>query len=1183
MIGALLAATGASAMPGGGAAGPGAPEAEGPSASSTRFLRDPTTNIVYRTWEVAPGIAVSSRRAGVEEDVITPEALRTWGVVKSLIGELLAHEPSRTLVETVPDLLPGGLHWYNRFLSLDGRTSPIRIVIAPAGDWGAHAVSPPNARQGLGSDAWVFASSDRVNSYFGAGAGDIRAFPPVGSLAHELYHAVQDLAGAAVPPQYWLSVPTPVFTGELGSPGVRANDLGVEVKVAELLTNGGPRGLEAVKEWFLPSPADDADGDSDMDSVSVPGSDSDSDGDGFSGGEAGGGGDAGSGSGDDSGSDSGSDSAPAGERPPGTDHFDESFFERGGNPFLVDALRRAEADIVITAREPEPWRSMFAARARALERLVAQQPTEVRIVAALGLPAREEYISAVRRITTRALIGSVGPFARLGPVGAGDLLRPLESAGLRFDGSLEEILAGRQDPTRRPLVPMHTGVAPSAEICAGCRERPLGAAGSVPSGPAEGNGPGSQNVAGGEPMSAKSPRPVDPALTLDEISRVASQATGDALSGPVFDDVAGVKARSVSAGDLNFIGPESARASVPTLVEDLRGNAATYLFTLLHWFVQASTESDGALRGLMNVPLLGSSLGVANAAQSGNDLALAAAVMNLLSDSFGLASLAVPQLAPAAMVFGTVAPVVQAFKEAFPDPANPKNWSQEEQIRYVSQQWAPQALKNAEASVPRVFSALQDRFESAQKQIVWNAVVAQSLVSEHAARTGEDPAVTADAKQRIRDAAALNLVSLSKGFQDGARAAVEKLLEPLNGGDTYQAFVRDGLITLVGNYYTVGGHSRSDDDQTRRMDAMLAANQTPITMDSPTVAALVEAGAAASFRPAAIPEDTPVTDRVLPWALALAEDPVTRTIERTGVLTGTGAAGQSITVVRRSDSAVLCSAIVNERGYWRCTPDAHAIPGGQTDVLELRPAAAGGTPLLASKPYSSAPVDTQATLDAVDPVPSGSTSVVLKGRLTRLPKDGAVTPEPGEGTAFGSATLPSAGVAVAPDGTFTATLPLNPARQGVQQTGVRVRGWNAYGDWTEFTVTTPVTVLPATGAEVATTTQGAVAIDLPTRSVAVPDASTQTVLVSGRVVDSQFTRGEITVRYEGTKYTRDNPWITLPRHVRLNSDGTFSFDLILANTLIGEDVPFSVHYENGVTRHFHTAYSTAHVHPAGGG
>ncbi|NRG39497.1 hypothetical protein HRK28_01055 [Rathayibacter sp. VKM Ac-2835] len=390
---ALFTASGAAAMPGGDLLRP----------SSFMLVKDPITGSVYESWEVAPGIAVAARPPEGGQTESPQAGLRTYWLVRSMIDQLRSTEPARSLVEAVPDLLGAKKANGNRFLDSDGNLSSVRVLIAPAARWVSVALNRDEAVGGGGSDSVLHFDPDRALSYFDSQTGEIRLFSPTVVFAHELYHSVQSLAGANIDRSTEAVVATPLRSGDLRSPGTTEAERDLSIRVSELVTTGGARGLEAVKHA------------------------------GLAGGE-------------------GSDG-----------EFEASDFERVANPYLAGALDRAEFDEWTAKDAPPHEQEALARRKQAIDRLVTQHPTEVRVAAALNLPTRSEYTAMRRVIGTGAAISSVGVFEVRGPLGTEDLLHPLESANLRLERSLEDVWAGKSVPLAGP--PAATSSAQECVLC----------------------------------------------------------------------------------------------------------------------------------------------------------------------------------------------------------------------------------------------------------------------------------------------------------------------------------------------------------------------------------------------------------------------------------------------------------------------------------------------------------------------------------------------------------------------------------------------------------------------------------------------------------------------------------------------------------------------------------------------
>ncbi|MCJ1699986.1 hypothetical protein MT356_09655 [Rathayibacter festucae] len=390
---ALFTVSGAAAMPGGDLLRP----------SSFTLVKDPITGSVYESWEVAPGIAVAARPLGGGQTESPQAGLRTYWLVRSMIDQLRSTEPARSLVEAVPDLLGAKKANGNRFLDSDGNLSSVRVLIAPASRWVSVALNRDEAVGGGGSDSVLHFDPDRALSYFDSRTGEIRLFSPTVVFAHELYHSVQSLAGANIDRSTEAVVATPLRSGDLRSPGTTEAERDLSIRVSELVTTGGARGLEAVKHAGLAG-GEDSDGE-----------------------------------------------------------FEASDFERVANPYLAGALDRAEIDEWTAKDAPPDEREALARRKQAIDRLVTQHPTEVRVAAALNLPTRNEYTAMRRVIGTGAAISSVGVFEVRGPLGTEDLLHPLESANLRLERSLEDVWAGKSVPLAKP--PAATSSAEECVLC----------------------------------------------------------------------------------------------------------------------------------------------------------------------------------------------------------------------------------------------------------------------------------------------------------------------------------------------------------------------------------------------------------------------------------------------------------------------------------------------------------------------------------------------------------------------------------------------------------------------------------------------------------------------------------------------------------------------------------------------
>ena len=959
VVSVLVSGSGASAAPGGGSPG----GSELPPASFT-LVKSPTTGLVYKAWEVAPGIAVSTQPSGVGGMAISPKGLRTHRLVRSMLSELLAAEPSKSLVEAVPDLLGASGTEGNRFLEVNGDVSDIRVLIVPGESWSSGRLSKDDALAGVGSDSFLTFDPDRVPSYFDQETGEIRAYSPTVTFAHELYHSVQALAGSQVGHEYKLSIPTPVRGGDLGTPGTPEESQRLFSRVDELVTQGGPLGLAAVRDWLLSD--DDA--------------------------EAG------------------------GAAEPDPEAYEEAHFERGPNPFLNYALMRATAEEQSAENEPEHVREAFARRTQALDRVVTQHPTEARIAEALSIPARAEYEPMARRTGTGRLINSVGAFERTGPIGHADLLHPLRSTSLRLETSLDAVWA-------RPNSTEEAAPAPADALCVQCEleagavdvtgtpaERPRRVPGPAPEKePAPEERPAAERPAAETGPPGKelpgSGKAVAPEAGLsDEASAARMAMLAERFGGEYVPEAARAsvwKGFEATAGELmrsslgSVDGLANSVFAVEGLVDAFRGDS------------DALTDAV-AVSGVASVvvpemgPLalgLGSVLNLRNFLETGDGFQLAEAVV-------GLVALAFPELGPVVLVI--------ALMDMWSHVDDPTECGSPGQRLADAFQWpAHEALSRmTRVAAEKEVTAVR----LAQDQIAYRARFAQSRIVLDAVAQGYTAETLPPSVQGAIDAlqvAANEALQLTwqAGGQD-VRKAIRVLTDEVNSGKTYTDF-RARWLEAVNEK---GGLGVCDSEKHLvSLDELPAVNERPIDPDAYYGAAEAQFGSITNetldvyehaengmplFDPSKNALVVPSVDPVeVVHAIVHTDLPTAFTTvggasaeESVPLLKGTGTATTFVKILDDATGALVCGAQkINQDGLWRCDSGPTPFQGpGTTRGYRLwtSPTATGdytrtGHLLTISTPGAAKPVplaygDLRVSGRTVTGTVPAGTSVVLR-------------------------------------------------------------------------------------------------------------------------------------------------------------------------------------------------------------
>lgn len=911
VVGVLISGSGASAAPGGGSPG----GSELPPASFT-LVRSPTTGIVYKAWEVAPGIAVSTQPSGVGGMAISPKSLRAHRLVRSALAELLTAEPSKSLVEAVPDLLGAREGDGNRFLEVDGGVSDIRVLIVPGDSWSSGRLSGADAMGGTGTDSFLTVDPDRLPSYFDQETGEIRAFSPTATFAHELYHSVQGLAGAQVGKEYKLSIPTPVRSGDLRTPGTPEKEQRVFSLVDELVTQGGPLGLAAVKDWLLSDAAD-------------------------------------------SGTRAAAESEP-------DDAYREEHFARGPNPFLNFALERATAEEQGADDEPEHVREALARRARALDRLVTQHPTEARIAEALHIPARAEYEPMVRRIASGTLVNSVGSFETTGPVGHVDLLHPLRSPSLRLEIPLDAVWSRPSSPQESPstsadalcvLCELRTSAVDGADATAAPPRRIPGPAPEKEPAPEEGpeartGPPGKEPTPEERPAAQTGPPgkelPVSGTVVAPEagLADEASAARMAALAERFGGVYVPVEARASVWSDYRATASELARGSVGS--GEGIANGAFAVKGLIDAF---SGDSDAlsdavALTGVASVVVpemgpaavgLGVLQNVENYLETGDGYQLAEAVATLVA-------LAFPELGPVALVI--------AIADLWAHGSDPAECESPGQKLIDAFQWpAHEALSR----MTRVAAEKElEAVRLAQDQIAYRARFAQSRIVLDAVAQGYTaqtlPPSVQGAIDDIQETADHSLQLTWQAGQQELLRTIRVLTDEVNSGKTFTDF-RAHWVEAVNTKrgLSQGGLSRCGSIKHRvSIDELPAVNTRPIDPDAYNGRTEAQFGSITNetldlyehaengmrlFDPSenalVVPSVDPaevvhaITHTDLPTAFTSRGGSTAE--QTTTLLKGTGTATAFVKVIDDATGALVCGAQeINEEGLWRC--DSGPVP-----------------------------------------------------------------------------------------------------------------------------------------------------------------------------------------------------------------------------------------------------------------
>ena len=904
MVGVLISGSGASAAPGGGSPG----GSELPPASFT-LVESPITGRVFKAWTVAPGIAVAAQPSAVGGMAISPKGLRNHRLVSSMLAELLTAEPSRSLVEAIPDLLGPSEADGNRFLKVNGDVSDVRVLIVPGDSWSSGRLSGADAIGGAGSDSFLTFDPDRVPSYFDEETGAVRAFSPTATFAHELYHSVQGLAGAQVGKEYRLSIPTPVRGGDLRTLGTPEQDLRIFSPVDELVTQGGPRGLAAVKDWLLSD--DDAD----------PG-------------------------------------APAAAESEPDDAYTEAHFVRSPNPFLNVALERARTQEQAAGDEPEHVREALTRRAQALDRLVTQHPTETRIAAALHIPARAEYEPLVRRIASGKLINSVGAFERTGPIGHADLLHPLRSPSLRLETSLDAVWSRTSSPEESAPTPtdalcvlceVESSAVEGGEATATPPRRISGpAAEKAPDeGPAAETGPHAEELPGSSTEPPGSGTAVAPEAGLaDEASAARMAVLAERFGGEyvpaearasVWNDYRATAAELVRTSAGNGEGIANAAFAVKGLIDAFHGDsdalsdavAVTGVASVVVPEMGPAAVGLGTLQGIMNFY------------STGDGYQLASAIV-------GLVALAFPELGPVALVI--------AIMDMWLHGSDPRECEFPGQKLIDAYQWpAHEALSR----MTRVAAKQElDAVRLAQDQIAYRARFAQSRIVLDAVAQGYTaetlPPSVQGAIDDIRTAANHSLQLTWQAGRQDLRKAVRVLTDEVNTGKTFTDF-RSQWVDAVNEK---GGLSQCGSAKHKvSLDELPTENTHPIDPDAYTGRADAQFGSITNetldlyehaensmrlFDPSknalVVPSVDPVdvvhaiTHTDLPTAFSTRGGTIAE--QTTTLLKGTGTATTFIRITDDVTGALVCGAQeIDEEGLWRCDSGPAPFQGPGTTRL----------------------------------------------------------------------------------------------------------------------------------------------------------------------------------------------------------------------------------------------------------
>ncbi|TDX79441.1 hypothetical protein EDF35_2682 [Rathayibacter sp. PhB151] len=889
VVSVLISGSGASAAPGG-----GSPAGSELPPASFSLVKSPRTGLVYKAWEVAPGIAVATQPSGVGGMAISPKGLRTQRLVSSMLSELLTAEPSKSLVEVVPDLLGASEVKGNRFLQVNGDVSDIRVLVVPGDSWSSSRLSREHAIAGTGSDSFLTFDPDRISSYFDEETGQIRAFSPTATFAHELYHSVQALAGSQVGKEYELSIPTPVRSGDLGTPGTPEKDQRVFSLVDELVTQGGPRGLAAVKDWLLsPDPADP---------------------------------------GEEAAAESGRD-----------DSYGEAHFARGPNPFLNFALMRATTEEQGAESGPEHVRDALGRRTRALDRLVTQHPTEIRIAEELHIPARAEYEPMVRRNGAGTLLNNVGSFEKAGPIGHIDLMDPLRSPYLRWETTLAAVWSRTNSPEEpapaaADALCVLCDLSPSAVDGAGSTAaRPRTVPGPAPEGPAPEEEPSPEE----RPAAETGP----PGRELPGSGRPLAPEAGLA------DDAAAARMAALAERFGGEYVPAEARASVwkgfeATASELMRGSVgsgegiANAVFAVKGLVDAFSGDSDAltdavAVSGVASVvvpemgPLavgLGTVLNLRNFAETEDGFQLAEAVV-------GLVALAFPELGPVALVI--------AMLDLWLRGSDPAECESPGQKLIDAFQWpAHEALSRmTRVAAEKELTAVR----LAQDQIAYRARFAQSRIVLDAVAQGYTAETLPPSVQGAIDDIQVSAnealqLTWQAGLQD-LRKTIRVLTDEVNAGKTFTDF----RAQWVASVNEKGGLTQCGSvKHTVSVDELPSVNTRPIDPDAYYGAAEAQFGSITNetldlyehaenslrlFDPSknalVVPSVDPVevvhaiTRTDLPTAFTTTGG---RSAEQTvSLLKGTGTAVTFVRVTDEATGALVCGAQkVDQEGLWRC-------------------------------------------------------------------------------------------------------------------------------------------------------------------------------------------------------------------------------------------------------------------------